>query len=577
MSIYRSEQVEFSMASEPGNGGYIDYISAVTDATDWTGVVNGAITPGSRSVTFDGASGTLVVGNYVMIGTGSNSEIRRISSLGSYNGTGATGTVYFDYPTGFYHEDNEIIDEKTVPDSTLAGDSFVTFLPGVYETVTTPDMQAEILPQYFLGTTSTRNPYIYLRGRQTFTGSLPNFILLNGYPMRFPIGSVRTVLSDVTADVIAINEPVTNYAYKGIRTLNVDGVGSGNTVNGEYIEIDRGGTNPEVRQIISGGGSGALVLNYPLMFSHADNAVVGRDDSSTYFTHTIVETDALDSMTWHVRMKDSGATEDDGGICWVYSAADTITNSLARRWVGGKIGRATIAADEGGMLTMSWDDVPFLDEVHNQALIAANDVPKYSASIMNPGDETTGASVGGDIPHAAGALGIAVLPVTEPYYFSEGSITFFGIELARIVNFRIEINNNLDPKYYIRDQATDRIPAEIIEQRREYRMTATVALPDSLTATATTASLFKELLFEGNYAGAGMSGFDISLVFTRGASDTITITIPPATAAVGGDAQGAYIVRAPHDIGTESPLQANVELVFRSMQIVVVDAVAVYP
>ena len=97
-----------------------------------------------------------------------------------------------------------------------------------------------------------------------------------------------------------------------------------------------------------------------------------------------------------------------------------------------------------------------------------------------------------------------------------------------------------------------------------------------MSASATTRSLFKELLLEGNY-GSGMAGFDISLVFTRGTSDTITVTIPHSTAATGGDAQGAYITRASHEIGTEAPIQVEVEMMVRAMQIVVVDSVPVYP
>ena len=643
MSIYRAEQVQFSMASEPGPGGMLDYVSAATDPALWTALINmaGHLASGSRSLVFDGATEILTVGNYISIGTTAtgNQEVRKITGVpptGTHNGganaslidttknflllgvvvgdtllnvttTGTTtitaintttnpndtlvgvlslpgwtdgnayrftsGTIYLDQPTGFFHRNNEALDEKTVPDATYAGDSFVTFLPGVYETITTPDLQPEILPQYFLGTTSTRNPYIFLKGRQTFTGTLSNFILLNGYPLRFPFGSIRTVASAISGGASTLAAG-TDY-YKGERAITITVAST--FANGEYIEIERGGTNPEVRQIISGGGTTTLVLNYPLMFAHATGVTVSECTVGTTFTHTVVQTDALDSMTWHVRMKDSSSTDDTGGISWQYSnATPTNTNSLARRWIGGKVGRATLSAEEGGMVVMSWDEVPFLDEIHNQRYhssvgAGAVDISKFSAAILNPD------GIGGAIPWVtAAALGTPTLPITEPYYFSEGSISFFGVTFARIRNFRIDINNNLEPRYYIRDQATERIPSEFIEQRREYRMTATVALPDSLASTATTRSLFKELLLEGNY-GSGMQGFDISLVFTRAVGDTITITIPPAAAATGGDAQGAFIVRASHEIGTESPIQCDLEMLLRSMSIVITDSIPVYP
>lgn len=561
--VYLHTQATLSFASEPGHGGYLDSIEIVTDTADWTALINLAanLPAGSRSVTFDTASGTLAVGNYIALGataTGSQ-EIRKISSLGTYNGTAATGTVYLDYPTGFFHADNEVLDEKTVNSANVpTGNSFLTFLPGVYETITVPDQQNEITPHYFLGTASRRNPYIYLRGRQAFEGSLPNFILLNGFPLRFPFGRVRTVATAVSGGS-STNSAATN---RGQRTLPItDGT---NFANGDLIEIERGGTNPEVRQIISGaGGIGAqtFILNYPLMLTHANGLTVSEATSGTTFTHTIIEDNELDSISWHVLFRDTG---------------ETAANDIIRRYVGGLVGRATIGAREGELLMMSWDSVPFLDMVHNQPFHSSigggtTEITKSSQGLIAP----TG--IGGSIPHSGGALGTATYPTTEPYYFSQGTLSFFGQTLARIRDFRIDVNNNLDPRYYIRDDGTTRIPAEIQEQRREYRMTATIALPDSIAATATTRTLFKELILEGNY-GSGMNGMNIVLTFTRGTSDTITITIPSGGAAgTGGDAQGAFILTAAHDITADSPISVPVNITFRNISTVVVDSIGTYP
>ena len=107
-------------------------------------------------------------------------------------------------------------------------------------------------------------------------------------------------------------------------------------------------------------------------------------------------------------------------------------------------------------------------------------------------------------------------------------------------------------------------------------MTATVALPDSAASTSTARSLWKELILEGKY-DAAMSGFDVSLVFTRGTNDTITITAPSSSAADGLETQGAFLRGAPHVIGTDNPLQADLDIMFRNMSIVVVDSEGVYP
>ena len=108
-------------------------------------------------------------------------------------------------------------------------------------------------------------------------------------------------------------------------------------------------------------------------------------------------------------------------------------------------------------------------------------------------------------------------------------------------------------------------------------MSATIALPDALAASSTAArTLFTELLLEGDY-GSGKAGFDMSLVFTRGTNDTITINIPDSTAGTGGNNQGAFIRTAPHNFGEESPFQVEADILFRNMKITVVDSEHYYP
>lgn len=578
--IFRADQSTLSIASEPGAGGYLDYISAINDAGDWTALIDIAagLPAGSRSVTFDTASGTLAVGNYISLGaiaTG-NQELRRIASLGTYNGTNATGTVYLDYPTGFFHANNEALDEKvSTIDTTinqltgLTGNSLITFLPGVWESVTVPELRPEITPYYFMGTSSDRNFTVAYRGRQAFTGGLDNFILLNGYALRFPLGTVATTGTDVGGGG---GSTLSGAHNKGQRTILVtDGV---NYDNGDYIQIDTG-NSAEVRQIISGAGANGLaetfVLNYPLMIAHSTG--VALNEVTSPYTHTIYESFDLDSMSWNIHVRDS---------------SETRTNDFLRRYVGGKVNRATISAAEGETLRMSFDETIFLDMVHNQLYHSSigggtTFIEKSSAALIDPTAEAIAVAsasrgVGGDVPHSAGALGIATYPTNEPYYFSQGTISLFGITFARIRNFRLDINNNLEPRYYIRDLATDRTPFEILEQRREYKMDATIATEDAIGSNATTRTLFKELILEGNY-GSGMNGINITLTFTRGTNDSIVFTIPVGGAAgTGIDANGAFVINAPHNIVVgENPIQVPVEILFRNMRVVCTDSQGIFP
>ena len=389
----------------------------------------------------------------------------------------------------------------------------------------------EITPFYHMSTTAKRNFFTALRGKQSFTGSLPNMILLNGQPLRFPLGTVAT-----TGASPAGSQTVSGAHSKGSRKLTLNAIGS--HAAQEYIQVDSG-TAAEVRQISAVNGA-VLTLDYPLMQAHSGGVNVKTVGAP--YIHTITEAVDLDTVTWNVQSLDSG---------------ETTANTILTRYVGGKIGSASISAQEGGMLTMSWDGVQFLDMLHNQSSSSAvsGNVSKYSASLLTP---------------------TVTLPTTEPYYFSQGAITLFGVEFARIRNFTININNNVTPLYFIRDQATGRIPHEMREGQREYTMSATIVPNDSYAATSPTRSMFKELLTEGNY-GSGMAGFDITLTFTRGTNDTIVFTIPnTTTAATGGNAQGAYIRSAQHAITTEPLTQADVDILFRSLKVVITDSVGTY-
>ena len=165
-----------------------------------------------------------------------------------------------------------------------------------------------------------------------------------------------------------------------------------------------------------------------MSFDH-DNGVNVKTHSSapTYWEHEILETTDLDTVSWHVHMLDSAET-----------------NTFDRRYVGGMIGSTTITAEEGGIVSMSWDSVNFLNMVHNQenqvdvgtnlyngASITHN-MPRYG--LMQPIDAS---DVGMPSQTAGSANDGTGFPSTTPYYFSQGSIKFFGTEFARIRSFSL--------------------------------------------------------------------------------------------------------------------------------------------
>ena len=577
MAIYRSDQAQLTFAVEAAPGGSPELASSVTlatlgDAGECAIDLTAGVPAGSRTLTVDGMSAAeFVAGDLIVIGTSAtaSSEIRRVEFV-----EGTTGLV-LDTPTGFFHANNTVIKIITA-NTTVANDKYITFVPGVYETVEVPDPEMAIEPRYYLGTASKRNPYQYLKGQQTYAGSLGGFVLLDGRALRFPIGKVTTLPmeSDGTTQAIlgvaiTINQSGT-YAYPHKGDVFITVSSSHGLVANDYIVILGAAhlTNAEaiataevhkVRAV----STNLIQLDTPLQFDHADGDYVREVDTASldHYKHEIFETVDLDSVSWHVHVRDSS---EDAGL----TGTNITTNDFDRRYHGGKIGNLSLSAEEGGLLTCGWDGVNFLGWNHNQRSHSGftGNLPSYT--LMQPirsGD----VSAPGTISSTATA---------EPYYFSQGQVTLFGSVIARVRSFSLSINNNEEPRYYLRrTMGRHRGPSEILEQRREYTCSVTLALPDVTTNVDSAKSIFKELLLEGDY-GNGMQGFNIELRFDRGANDSIVITIPDDGAAgVGGNNQGAFINTAPHQISEANPMEVEAEVLFRNLKIVVSDNIGVYP
>ena len=606
MAVYRSDQAQLTFATEAAQGGDPEMIEGTLVGSGATAALNDAsgFKAGSRSITVDGVSNTFVVGDFIRIGTIAGTaaqtvvehEIRRIELMASAGGN-STNTFTLDRPLAFFHADNEEVKEVNA----VGGDAtrndknkYITFIPGVYETVDTPDPEMSFEGRRFLGTQSKRNWSVAYSGQQTLTGSVSGIVLLNGWPLRYPIGKVTTIPSAVTGSA-TLNGAV----KKGDVFITLSG--SHGVVAGDIIAIyDAADVNnttktTEVRRADSIPTTNVIKLNYPLSFDHATGAYVREQNSATYYDHEIVETTDLDTVSWHIHMKESSEDAD---------------KNFDRRYVGGMIGSSTITAEEGGMVTMSWDSVNFLNMVHNQAnqvtagtniysgaSIAAN-MPRYGVMQAIDTDDV------GMVKQTQGAANNnSGYPTTQPYYFSQGQIKFFGKEFARIRSFSLSISNGEEPRYYLGRQGNRaRGPYEIKEGPREYSMSCSVVLPDadfdSSAAYNTTnlesgaTELFKQLLLEGDYGGStaatARAGFTASLRFDRGTNDYIIIDIPEnlASTHVAGtpgtpfnevNRQGIFITTAPHGLTTDNPFQVDVDMIFRSMKINIRDNEPFYP
>ena len=588
MAVFRSDQSQLTYAMETAPGGDVELNNGTLETSSpYYSQLTADHAAGVTQITVDGASGTLVVGDFVRIGNMNQStsatsstavpyEVRRVEHATSLTGS---GTLYLDRPLGFAHDNNSYVVEINAA-STTQQHKIITEVPGAYESITVPDMVPSYEPRYFLGVGQKRDWTKMYVGAQSFSGSLPGFIPLNGKPFRWAIGSVFDVPSAVESASTDINGAVS----KGDIYVTIDG--SHGYSAGDYICFSNtatpqvttsvSDTSQEIQKIAAFPSTNTARLEKPFRFAHADDSAAREVSASATVKHHITEQVLLDTMSWHLHMRDSG---------------ETSANDFDRRYVGGFVGSSTLSADEGGMLMCSWDTVQFLDMVHNQENVSQSDV--------NPGSEAalttlySSDSLSAGLPRYSEMASISTsdanYPSTEPYYFSQGSVKIMGQEFARVRNFNLSISNGEEPRYYISPRyGRHRGPSEIREGRRSYGLSCTLALPDSAAAATavgrnTATEFFKQLLMEGNY-GSGMEGFNIELTFTRGTNDSIQILIPAdytsgdetTGAEPGLGENGAFLTSAPLPIGGDPIMQVSAEFSCRNLKIVVTDSEYVY-
>ena len=223
-----------------------------------------------------------------------------------------------------------------------------------------------------LGQNTKRNAYQIVKGQQSFNGTVSGMVLINGWPLRFPIGNVVTV-ADTWAGSPISKTDTTVTASKGAVWVKLTAGASTiaeNTLGGTYIEFNSTTgaaptTKREIRKIVDPSGSHAAVanaasiqvrVNYPVNYDYsgATNIRYGATAPSA-LTHTIYEQTALENMTWNLNVKD-----EDG------------TNAFQRRYYGGKVTGLTLTAEEGGLVMCDWDSAQFLGMIHNQKLSASS-------------------------------------------------------------------------------------------------------------------------------------------------------------------------------------------------------------
>ena len=180
MGVYRSDQAQLTFAAEAAQGGDPELMQGASGSSSTT--LSAAAAAGARSITVASASG-FTVGDFIRIGTvegtyantKSPHEVRRVEALEGTQQVGTSPgneiTVILDRPIAFSHVDNVEIKEVTAVgnESDLDEDhsKLITWIPGIYETIDTPDPEMSIEGRRFLNTSSKRDFSVAYAGQQT--------------------------------------------------------------------------------------------------------------------------------------------------------------------------------------------------------------------------------------------------------------------------------------------------------------------------------------------------------------------------------------------------------------------------
>ena len=630
MAIYRSDQAQFSFAPEAYDGGMPEKATPVTGdlTTSSTLIANTAAKAGDRFIYITNAKASGFGGastNYAVISfdtTVSTSDIEdhgaaeTVRVIGTEAGTGDYDVLHLATPLAFDHDIGATVASITSPGGSIAGlphnkldatksKAYVTWIPGVYETVDAPDLEESFDARHMLADNSRRNPFLLVKGTQSFEGAVSGIVLLNGWPLRFALGEIDSmsiaaggaVAGTTVANTKVIGSKGDVYVKLSISsgTANI-ATGSTLIINPPTASTYSTSATParsEIVKVLAGGGSSlannaVLEISQPLKYDHetAANENIVKQIGTAYQKHNIYAATKLPSMTWNINVKDENGE-----------------NDFQRRYYGGKVGGLTVTAEEGGLVVCDWDSVSFMGMVHNQfesprdsdtagesSLPTGRGMRRYHPMLHIDKDDLGSPNTGDG------------LPSTSPYYFSEGNIKFFGTTVARLRSFSLTVNNGIEPRYYVRNARDDnRGPFEIKEGERSYSMTATIGLPDARTGFSVSAgggvhNVFKELMLAGHYtddteANEGLVGFNIEIKFTRGndPDDYIMLRIPEkydgtAEAADSGSSQtggpnrqGAFIQSAPINIDGSNPMEQSVNIMFSSLAVEISDKESFYP
>jgi len=152
--------------------------------------------------------------------------------------------------------------------------------------------------------------------------------------------------------------------------------------------------------------------------------------------------------------------------------------SFVTNYLGCKVSRFTISLEEGSPVTFNYDFIA-QDMKHN--------IGEDAINAGDASDTARYAAIGTNATSTRDVTPMRLSRVVEqPYFFTGAYVAFHGTPFARLRSLTINVDNALDPRYYITQNAGDsatlhdrQILYEILEGRRTITLSGSVDLDDT--------------------------------------------------------------------------------------------------
>ena len=183
-------------------------------------------------------------------------------------------------------------------------------------------------------------------------------------------------------------------------------------------------------------------------------------------------------------------------------------SNFVTNYKGCKVARVVFNFDEGAPVNYGADFIAreFRHNIGEDTGTGSQAKTNHYAALQT----TTGADVESHLPVVVPPNNMKNIRVTEqPYFFSRVMLTFQGVDFARFRRFSLTVDNQLDPRYYLTQNTTERpregrqVLHEILEGRRNIGFSGSLDLDDTglntypASSSPTDAQMLRYLLNQG--------------------------------------------------------------------------------